>query len=112
MSQDDDLYVYGNMSFDGRQNWALSGSELDLQSILAEGRFARVHKADVRRAGSGPQTVAAKMLLRKYLTPLGALGPTFIISIGFPHHIVAMFDFPLDSRSFAPVGCTLYRYKV
>lgn len=65
MSKDDDLYVYGNMAFDGRQNWAISGSDLDLQEILAEGRFARVYRAVLLQAGSSSKTVAAKTLLRE-----------------------------------------------
>ncbi|XP_064613813.1 uncharacterized protein LOC135477587 [Liolophura sinensis] len=62
LKEDDDLYIYGNMEIDGKQDWQISGADLDLQELIAEGMFARIYKAQLTLKTRETTLVAAKML--------------------------------------------------
>ena len=56
----DEIYLYGQMAFGTRQAWQLTDSSLTLMDHVA-GKFATIYKATWRHDGK-QETVAAKML--------------------------------------------------
>ena len=60
----DEIYLYGEMTFNTRQGWQLDDSSLTLMDHVADGKFATIYKA-MWRHDKKQETVAAKMLKRE-----------------------------------------------
>ncbi|XP_067683652.1 uncharacterized protein [Haliotis asinina] len=63
---DDDIYVYGGNDYDIPIGVQLSSERLTLDTMITEGKFAKIYKATLSRAGSNAETVVAKMLKENY----------------------------------------------
>ncbi|KAK7096234.1 hypothetical protein V1264_005552 [Littorina saxatilis] len=58
----DDVYMYGSMAFNTRQQWQLKDSSLTLMDHVADGKFASIYKATWKHSERQEDVVAAKML--------------------------------------------------
>ena len=63
-SGQDEIYLYGEMTFNTRQGWQLDDSSLTLMDHVADGKFATIYKATWQHDRK-LETVAAKMLKRE-----------------------------------------------
>ncbi|KAK3603169.1 hypothetical protein CHS0354_043002, partial [Potamilus streckersoni] len=58
----DDLYIYGGMRFDERQQWHMNRDDIVFESLLKSGRFANIYIASLNFSSKKPNTVVAKSL--------------------------------------------------
>lgn len=65
-ADEDEIYLYGSMTFGTRQNWQLQSDSLTLLDHLMEGKFANIFKASLRAANSNKTTVVAKLLKSEF----------------------------------------------
>ncbi|XP_046566023.1 ephrin type-A receptor 3-like [Haliotis rubra] len=63
---DDDIYVYSGNDYDIPIGKQLSAARLALDTLITEGKFAKIYKATLSRAGGNAETVVAKMLKENY----------------------------------------------
>ena len=63
---DEDIYLYGNMEFEGAQDWQILHRLMSLEERLTSGRFAEIFKARYTHKGKNKKAVVAKVMKSMY----------------------------------------------
>ncbi|XP_041368515.1 uncharacterized protein LOC121382899 [Gigantopelta aegis] len=61
-SPDDEIYLYGSMSFDSMQPWYVQHNDLTLVNLIHTGRFAKIYTATWKGAPKQESEVIAKLI--------------------------------------------------
>ena len=69
-SPDDEIYLYGSMSFDTMQPWYVKQKDLTLIKLIHTGRFAQIYTATWKGTPKRDSEVIAKMMKGLYLPAL------------------------------------------
>ncbi|XP_071102429.1 uncharacterized protein [Haliotis cracherodii] len=104
---DDDIYVYGGNDYDIPIGTQLSSERLTLDTLITEGKFAKIYKATLSRAGNNAETVVAKMLKENYDDEDSQLMKGKILyylnEVGEHRNILRMVGAVVDNEVWGPV---------
>ncbi|XP_067649446.1 ephrin type-A receptor 5-like [Haliotis asinina] len=104
---DDDIYVYSGNDYDIPIGVQLSSARLVLDTLITEGKFAKVHKATLSRAGGNAETVVAKMLKENYndedLQLMKGKILFYLNEVGEHRNILRMLGAVVDNDVWGPV---------
>ncbi|KAK3600804.1 hypothetical protein CHS0354_020481 [Potamilus streckersoni] len=64
--EEDEIYIYGAMTFDDRQTWHISRNNVTLENFVKSGHFANIFKASVYCGTKNQATAVAKCLKEGY----------------------------------------------
>lgn len=98
-ADEDEIYLYGSMTFGTRQNWQLQSDSLTLLDHLMEGKFANIFKASLRAANSNKTTVVAKLLKSEFSSQSSLLQHFLPFSFSRSIAISSFTIFPKHTRT-------------